>query len=160
MLFLPAQQTGINNYIFDAQLQLAKTYKLPVIIHARKAHDMILKHLRTTPLLQGGIIHAFSGSEQQARQYLERGFKLGVGGGVTYTRARKTRHLAAILPLESLVLETDAPDMPLSGCQGQRNTPLKLPVIAETIAQLRKESVEAIAEQTTLNAQQLFHIQR
>ncbi len=141
---------------FDAQLQLARAYQYPVIIHARKTHDLILKRLRAVPLLKGGIIHGFSGSEQQARQYIEQGFKLGFGGGVTYERARKTRYLATRLPLESLVLETDAPDMPLSGFQGQSNTPLQLPVIAQTIAQLRGESLKRITEQTTLNAQQLF----
>lgn len=145
---------------FDAQLQLARAYQYPVIIHARKTHDLILKHFKAAPLLQGGIVHAFSGSEQQAYQYIEQGFKLGFGGGVTYERARRTRHLATVLPLESLVLETDAPDMPLSGFQGKPNTPLQLPVIARTIARLRGETPERITEQTTCNAQQLFTLLR
>ena len=145
--------------LFNEQLNLARFYKQPVIIHARKSHDMILKRLRTLKLDKGGIIHAFSGSEQQAQQYIDLGFKLGFGGGVTYERAKKTRKLAASLPLSSVVLETDAPDMPLFGHQGKRNSPEKLPIILETIAQLRPEPIEEIALQTTKNAKTIFGIQ-
>ena len=115
-----------QQYWFHQQVLLAKQYELPLIIHARKSHDAILKVLRNIKPDAGGVIHAFSGSEQQARQYIDLGFKLGFGGGITYPRARKTRHLAATLPLECIVLETDAPDMPLFGYQGQRNTPCLL----------------------------------
>ncbi|MCW7553909.1 TatD family hydrolase [Endozoicomonas gorgoniicola] len=133
------------------QLELARQFGKPVILHARKAHDLILKQLRQKPVKQGGIVHAFSGSEQQAYQYIEQGFCLGFGGGITYPRAKKTRALAASLPLSSLVLETDAPDMPLCGFQGQRNEPAQLTVVLETLAELRREPKAEIAEATRLN---------
>lgn len=143
---------------FSEQLRLAGHHGLPVIIHARKSHDRILGLLRKYSVDRGGIIHAFSGSEQQAQQYIERGFKLGFGGGITYPRARKTRHLAATLPLDAIVLETDAPDMPLNGFQGQRNSPKHLPAIAHCLAGLRQQPVKEIAEATTRNCKTLFDI--
>ncbi|MGY0217828.1 TatD family hydrolase [Endozoicomonadaceae bacterium StTr2] len=144
--------------LFEAQVELAIKHKLPLILHARKSYDQILKLLRTKMPGVGGIIHAFSGSEQQARQYIELGFRLGFGGGITYSRAKKTRQLAASLPLDSIVLETDAPDMPLSGFQGQRNTPERLPLVLEALAELRAETVEEIATTTSNNAKQVFQL--
>nr|WP_306670759.1 MULTISPECIES: TatD family hydrolase [unclassified Endozoicomonas] len=141
-----------QHFYFVRQLELADRFKLPVILHCRKAHDEILKQIRQIKLERGGIVHAFSGSEQQARQYIELGFKLGFGGTITYERARKTRQLATSLPLSSIVLETDAPDMPMSGYQGQRNTPARLPVVLKHLAQLRSSSVKEIARATTENA--------
>ncbi|WOG26458.1 TatD family hydrolase [Endozoicomonas sp. 8E] len=141
-----------QHYYFIRQLELADQFKLPVILHCRKAHDEILKEIRQIKPERGGIVHAFSGSEQQAQQYIELGFKLGFGGTITYQRARKTRQLAASLPLSSIVLETDAPDMPMSGYQGQRNTPTLLPVVLEHLAQLRSSSTKEIAQATTENA--------
>ncbi|WP_252176481.1 TatD family hydrolase [Endozoicomonas sp. 4G] len=141
-----------QHYYFAQQLELASQFKLPVILHCRKAHDEILKKIRQVKPTRGGIVHAFSGSEQQAQQYIELGFKLGFGGTITYERARKTRQLAASLPLSSIVLETDAPDMPMSGYQGQRNTPIRLPVILEHLAELRSSSAKEIAQATTENA--------
>ncbi|KEQ19803.1 hypothetical protein GZ78_08065 [Endozoicomonas numazuensis] len=141
-----------QHYYFVRQLAVADQFNLPVILHCRKAHDDILKQLRQFKLKNGGIVHAFSGSEQQARQYIELGFKLGFGGTITYERARKTRQLVATLPLSSLVLETDAPDMPMSGYQGQRNTPTQLPLVLRKIAELRASPVEEIAQATTENA--------
>ncbi len=143
---------------FDRQLDLANKHRLPVIIHARKSHDAILKILRKHMLEKAGIIHAFSGSEQQAKQYIDMGFKLGFGGVLTYERAKKTRKLASILPLTSIVLETDAPDMPLSGHQGERNSPLYLPKILSSLASLRHESKAEIACQTTQNTEAIFGI--
>ena len=144
--------------LFNQQVQIAKKHQLPLIIHARKSHDQILKTLRQYKPEAGGIIHGFSGSEQQARQYIELGFKLGFGGGLTYPRATKTRHLASILPMESIVLETDAPDMPLFGYQGQRNSPERLPLIAQCLAKLRKMDVEQVAEQSTQNCHRLLRL--
>ncbi len=143
-------------FYFDQQLTLAKQHQLPVIIHARKSHDRILQRLRRIQPDRAGIIHAFSGSKQQAEQYIELGFKLGFGGGVTYERARKTRELASSLPLEAIVLETDAPDMPLYGFQGERNSPSQLPIIANTIAKLRAVNLETLLEQTTQNSLEIL----
>ena len=148
----PTQQA-----LFTEQVKLACKYGLPVIIHARKSHDQILKTLRQYRPEKGGIIHAFSGSEQQAYQYIELNFKLGFGGGITYPRAQKTRQLAATVPLENIVLETDAPDMPLQGFQGQRNSPEQIPAIARCLASLRPESMEQIAAITTANCHQLLN---
>jgi TatD DNase family protein len=150
------EQLRVQEQLFKTQLQLAKVHELPVLIHAVKAHDQVLKWLRQYQLPRAGIIHAFSGSEQQAREYAKLGFKLGFGGAVTYERAHKLRRLAAELPLEWLVLETDAPDMPLQQYLGQPNEPARVAEVAALIAELRNESVEHIAAVTTATAEQLL----
>lgn len=148
-----------QQYYFDAQLDLAAQLNLPVILHVRKAHDEVLKGLRKAKLARGGAIHAFSGSEQQARQYIALGFKLGFGGALSYTRATKLRSLAASLPLESLLLETDAPDMPPSFlAKDEINKPQYLLETAKTIAKLRDESLEHICKVTSCNADSLFRL--
>ncbi|MDM3871461.1 TatD family hydrolase [Porticoccus sp. W117] len=143
---------------FEQQLKLACDAKLPVIIHVLKAHNRVIELLKKYRLPKGGVIHAFTGSAELGRRYWELGFYLGIGGTITYERARKTRDAVTQLPLQSLLLETDAPDMPLWGHQGQSNSPLYLPEIANCLAQLRGQSVEDIAAQTTANSQQLFGI--
>lgn len=153
---LTDNQRSLQYSLFTQQVQLAKKHQLPLIIHARKSHDQVLKALRQYKPEAGGIIHAYSGSEQQAKQYIQLGFKLGVGGVITYPRAAKTRHLSATLPINSIVLETDAPDMPLHGFQGLRNSPEQLLPIAECLAKLRNIEVKEVAEHTTVNCQKLF----
>lgn len=143
--------------LFEAQLDIAVQYSLPVILHVRKAHDQVLKLLRQKQL-PGGIVHAFSGSAQQAEQYRELHFLLGIGGALTYPRAQRLQRLFTELPLSQIVLETDAPDMPLCGFQGQRNSPENIPLILEKLSQLRGESSDYIAEITTANCRQLFNI--
>jgi TatD DNase family protein len=143
--------------LFEAQLDIAVKYALPVILHVRKAHDEVLKLLRQKQL-PGGTVHAFSGSAQQAEQYRALNFLLGIGGALTYPRAQRLQRLFTDLPLSQIVLETDAPDMPLCGYQGQRNTPENIPVILEKLSQLRGESSEYIAEVTTSNCRRLFSI--
>lgn len=143
--------------LFEAQLDIAVQFSLPVILHVRKAHDEVLKLLRQKKL-SGGIVHAFSGSAQQAEQYRYLNFLLGVGGALTYPRAQRLQGLFTDLPLTQIVLETDSPDMPLCGHQGERNTPENIPVILEKLSQLRDESAEYIAEITTANCHQLFNI--
>lgn len=142
--------------ILNIQLQLAKDFNKPVILHVRKAHDLMLQQLRRAKLPKGGVVHAFTGSEQQAKEYIKLGFSLGVGGSITYERAQKVRRTFSNLPLESLVLETDSPDMPLSGYQGEVNYPERVALVAETLAELRQESQEDIAKVTSKNAVQLF----
>lgn len=144
--------------LFTQQLVLAKHFNKPVIIHSRKAHDLICKQLRRIDFRNGGIVHAFSGSQQQAETFISMGFKLGIGGGITYPRASKLRHLVSILPLESFVLETDAPDMPLYGQQGVRNTPEHLPEVLDTLCLLRNESRKTIAQQLLINSHLALHI--
>jgi len=141
---------------FVSQLEIANHFKLPVIIHARKSLDIVLKHLRQFNHLTGSI-HSFSGSEQQAKQLIDLGFYLGFGGPITYTRATRLRSLVEKLPLESILIETDSPDQPDTKHWGERNEPAFLPIIADTIAELRNISVEDVAKITSRNAQTLFN---
>ena len=142
--------------LFERQLQLANDCKLPVIIHVRKAHNAVLQLLKRIRPARGGVIHGFSGSVELALDYWRLGFRLGIGGAITYRRARKTRTAAAALPLDALLLETDAPDMPLADRQGKPNSPAYLPEVAHCLAELRGQSLRDIALQTSHNAQQLF----
>ena len=144
--------------VFEAQLQAAQDLALPVIVHCVRAHAEVLRALKNCGPNKGGVIHAFSGSREIAEEYIKLGFYLGVGGTVTYSRAAKTRRTLAEVPLEHLLLESDAPDMPLAGRQGERNSPEYLPAIAETLAELRGTSVEAVIAATEKNAQALFGI--
>ena len=141
--------------IFDAQLELAQKFDLPVILHVRKAHDDVLQALRKHKG-NGGTVHAFNGSVQQAKQYISLGFKLGFGGALTFENARHLRQLAQNLPLESIVLETDSPDMRPANDVSSRNTPLSLLPVFDTLVSLRKEAEEDIAEQTSLNVMSVF----
>jgi len=133
---------------------------MPLVVHCRKAHNELLRELNKTSLPAGGVIHAFTGSYEMACDYVSRGFYLGVGGSITYPRAQKTRDALARISLEYLVLETDAPDMPLSGYQGQRNTPLQLPAIAQSLAGLHGVSMQTVAAITAANARKLFFSRR
>ncbi len=141
--------------LFIAQLELADEFGLPVIIHARKSLDIVLKHLRQYPNLTGSI-HSFSGSEQQAKQLINLGFYLGFGGPITYTRATRLRKLIETLPLESLLLETDSPDQPDALHYNERNEPAYLLNVAHVVAEIRGIGVEEVAQITTINAQKLF----
>lgn len=141
--------------LFEAQLGIAREADLPVILHVRKAHDEVLARLRRAGL-RGGTVHAFGGSRQQADQYLALGFKLGFGGAMTYPRATKLRALAAALPAEALVLETDAPDLPPVAHRGERNSPAYLPEVLQAMAMLRDEDPLILARQTTDNARSVF----
>lgn len=157
--FAPHLDKQAQQFYFDAQLDLAGKLDLPVILHVRKAHDAVLKGLRKAKLSRGGAIHAFSGSEQQAHQYIELGFKLGFGGAITYQRASKLRRLVKELPLESLLLETDAPDMPPSFlAKGEINKPQYLIESAKIMAELRGDSLEHICQVTSRNADRLFSL--
>lgn len=141
--------------LFDAQLGLAQTNDLPVVLHVRKAHDAVLMSLRRIPVV-GGICHAFNGSLEQAHRYIDMGFKLGFGGMLTYERSHKLHRLAKELPIDALVLETDAPDMTVASHRGERNSPEYLPECLAALAQVREEPLEYIAEHTTANAESIF----
>jgi TatD DNase family protein len=140
---------------FRAQLGLAREFDLPVVVHARKAFDEVTAALRRIGGLRG-VVHSFSGSLEQARALWALGFHLGIGGPVTYGRARRLRAIVAAMPLEYLLLETDSPDQPLCGHQGQRNEPARLAGVLEVVAALRAESPQALAAATTANARRLF----
>jgi TatD DNase family protein len=137
------------------QLKIARDHDLPVLLHCRRANDPLLKHLRKIGV-RGGIAHAFNGSPQQADAFIKLGFKLGFGGAFTWPRANNLRRLAADLPLEAIVLETDSPDIPPLWIGRGRNAPGELPRIAQVLAELRGVDVEAVAEATTRNARELF----
>jgi TatD DNase family protein len=137
--------------LFEAQLALARDAGLPVILHVRKAHDAVLAALRRIRV-RGGIAHAYNGSLQQAQQYIDLGFKLGFGGMLTYERSRRLRELAQALPVESIVLETDAPDLTVAQHRGMRNSPEYLPHCLAALAEVRGETREALARQTSANA--------
>ena len=160
--FVPGLDAERQIWFYEQQIQLAREFGLPVILHVRKSSDRLLKTLRAKPVV-GGIAHAFNGSLQQAQAFIDLGFKLGFGGAATYDRALKLRELAATLPLESIVMETDAPDIPphwlyttaearAAGQPQGRNSPAGLPRIAQEVAQLRGISADALAQATSNNA--------
>lgn len=163
--FVEGLDSDKQQHFFHTQLQLARKHDLPVLIHVRRSVDKVLKHLRQTAGGKPwrGIAHAFNGSEQQAKACIEIGLKLGFGGAVTFDRALQLRRLAATLPLESMVMETDAPDIQphwiyrtqaqrAAGEAQGRNEPGELPRIAEVVAQLRGIGVDELAQATTRNA--------
>jgi TatD DNase family protein len=161
--FVPGLDAQQQELFYREQLSLARRHGLPVILHVRRSADQLLKHLRTAGV--SGIAHAFNGSMQQAQEFVRLGFKLGFGGTVTFERALQVRRLATQLPLTSLVLETDSPDIPPhwlyctaeQRAAGQRqlpNEPAQLPRIAQVLADLRGISLHELAEATTENAMQ------
>jgi TatD DNase family protein len=138
-------------YFFREQLKIAREFGLPVLMHVRRSQDVILKHVRQIPPA-GGIAHAFNGSDQQAKMYIDLGFKLGFGGAMTFTRALQIRRMAAELPLGAIVLETDAPDISPAWIHPGRNSPDQIPRIGAVLAELRGLSLEEVAAATTANA--------
>jgi len=162
-------EIGLDHYVpglnrekmeafYSAQCQLARDWNLPVILHVRKAQDRVLKHLRQSGITRG-IAHAFNGSLQQAQAFIAQGICLGFGGAMTYPRANQIRRLAAALPLESIVLETDSPDIaPAWRARGQPNEPQEIAAIAEEMALLRFACAKDIAVQTSQNLARLFPV--
>jgi len=142
--------------ILTEHIKLATKLKLPLIIHHRQTHHLLIRLLKQQRFLNGGIIHAFSGSQEIAHTYIDLGFCLGVGGIITYPRANKTRNTLKHTSLNDLVLETDAPDMPIMGYQGKRNSPSRLPLIAQALAELKGISVTEVIQQTDNNYYRLF----
>lgn len=140
---------------FIGQLELAREFDLPVIVHARRAVDAVIAAIRRIGGLRG-VVHSFSGSPEQAAQLHRQGFLLGLGGPLTYDRAQRLQRLVREMPLEQLLLETDAPDQPDAGIRGQRNEPARLAVIARHVAALRGMELDAVAQATTGNARRLF----
>lgn len=143
---------------FTQQLQLAQHCALPVILHAVKTHEPILRLLKQMNFRQGGIIHAFSGSYEQAKRYHDLGFKLGIGGLITHPHATRLRNLISKVPLDWLVLETDAPDMRLFGQHNAANEPANIATIAAEMAALLNVSAAEIAQQTTHSLQAILSI--
>jgi TatD DNase family protein len=159
--FVPGLDRERQERFYAAQLEIAREFGLPVILHVRRSADRLLKHLRRAPVA-GGIAHAFNGSAQQAQAFVELGLRLGFGGTVTFDRSLQIRRLACSLPLEAIVLETDSPDIPpqwLYRTAAQRahgavarNEPGELPRIAAVLAQLRGITPAALAQAVRANA--------
>lgn len=144
--------------ILEAQLKLAKCYDLPVILHSRRTHDKLAMHLKRQNLPRTGVVHGFAGSFQQAERFVQLGYRIGVGGTITYPRASKTRDVIAQLPLTALLLETDAPDMPLNGFQGQPNRPEQAAKVFDALCELRPEPADVIADALYRNTTALFDV--
>jgi TatD DNase family protein len=153
--FVEGFDRELQHRVFRRQLEIAREAGLPVIVHARRAVDAVIAEVRRVGGLRG-VIHSYPGSAEQARQLHDLGFLLGIGGPVTYERAQRLRRLVASMPLEQLLLETDAPDQPDCQHRGQRNEPARLTLVRDTVAALRGESADTIAAATTANARRLF----
>jgi TatD DNase family protein len=152
----PAEQ----QHYFEAQLAIAAEAGLPVILHARRAVEATLIALKRYRGRLRGVVHSYAGSSEQARQLFDLGFLLGIGGPVTYPRAQRLRELVSTMPIEFLLLESDAPDQPLMAHRGQRNLPSRVAEVAACIAALRDDAVESVAEHCSENARRLFALPR
>ena len=144
---------------FSRQLELARAHKLPVIVHARGALEEVSLTLRRASVV-GGVVHSFSGSEQQARRLWDLGFHLGIGGPVTYERAQRLRRIVASMPIEFLLLESDAPDQPDAKHRGERNEPARVTEVLRCVAALRGQTEAEVALATSANAGRLFNLDR
>jgi TatD DNase family protein len=142
--------------IFDSQLQMAAEFDLPALLHVRRSHADTIATLKRFKLKRSGIVHAFAGSREEAREYIKLGFKLGLGGAATWPQALRMHRVIAELPLDSVVLETDSPDMAPAMYPGVRNSPEHLPQICDALAKLMDISPERLARASTDNANEIF----
>jgi len=160
--FVEGLDAAEQAFYFEGQLQLAREFALPVVVHARRAVDAVIASVRKLgppePGVLRGVVHSFSGSAEQAAQLHALGFMVGIGGPVTYERANRLRRLVTSIPLEQLLLETDAPDQPGAGHRGERNEPAYLPEVLDVVAALRGMDREELAAATTANAERLFRL--
>ncbi|WP_175653146.1 TatD family hydrolase [Pseudomonas sp. Marseille-P9899] len=154
--YLPELDRERQQALFEAQLQLAVDFHLPALLHVRRSHAAVIATLKQFKLPRGGIIHAFAGSYEEAREYIRLGFKLGLGGAATWPQALRLHKVLPRLPLESVVLETDAPDMAPAMFPGIRNSPVHLPEIAAALAGIMGIGVEVLAQASTRNACEMF----
>ena len=153
--YVAGLDTERQTHYFVEQLKLAREFDLPVLLHVRRAVDPVFKQLRRIGV-RGGIAHAFNGSRQQADEFIKLGFVLGFGGAMTFDGSTRIRELAKTLPLESIVLETDAPDIPPAWLNRGRNSPAELPRIADTLAELRGLSRNDVVAATAANARRIL----
>ncbi|MBA1191824.1 TatD family hydrolase [Pseudomonas entomophila] len=154
--YLPDLDKVRQQTLFEAQLQMAVDFELPPLLHVRRSHAQVIATLKRYRLPRPGIIHAFAGSIEQAREYIRLGFKLGLGGAATWPQALRLQRTLPQLPLDSVVLETDAPDMAPSMFAGQRNSPDHLPQIAAALAQVMGIEHETLAQASSRNAEAVF----
>jgi TatD DNase family protein len=142
--------------IFDSQLQMAADFNLPALLHVRRSHADTIATLKRFKLRRSGIVHAFAGSREEAKEYIKLGFKLGLGGAATWPQALRMHRVIAELPLDSVVLETDSPDMAPAMFAGIRNSPEHLPDICTALAELMSIPAERLAEASTASAYEVF----
>ncbi|MBS1139219.1 MAG: TatD-related deoxyribonuclease [Proteobacteria bacterium] len=154
-LFVSDIDPARQEFFFVEQLKLAREFDLPVLLHVRRAVDPVLKQLRRIRV-RGGIAHAFNGSAQQADEFIKLGFALGFGGAMTFSGSTRIRDLAKNLPLETIVLETDAPDIPPAWLNGGRNSPAELVRIADVFAELRGLGRADVMSATAANARRVL----
>ncbi|MDZ7852841.1 MAG: TatD family hydrolase [Halomonas sp.] len=145
-------------HYFDAQLKVAKSRELPVVIHCVHANDKVAKRLRQLALPAGGLIHAFAGSPEQARKFLDLGFVVGLGGAVTHERAKRLQRAVKSLPDDGYVLETDSPDMPLAGHRDERNEPARVAEVCRVVARLRGQASAEVAARSYATSRRLFQL--
>lgn len=154
--YLPELDKERQQALFEAQLQLACDFDLPALLHVRRSHAQVIATLKRYKPARAGIIHAFAGSYEEAREYIKLGFRLGLGGAATWPQALRLRKTLPRLPLESVVLETDAPDMAPVMFPGERNSPEHLPEIAHALAEVMGIDAERLAQISSRNACELF----
>ena len=154
--FIPELDRDGQQQLFEAQLQLAADFQLPALLHVRRSHAQVIAALKRFKLKRGGIVHAFAGSREEAREYIKLGFKLGLGGAATWPQALRLRKVIVDLPLDAIVLETDSPDMAPAMYPNQRNSPQYLPDICRALAEIMGISPEQLAKATTANACEVF----
>lgn len=145
---------------FVRQLNLARELDLPVIIHSRDAAEDTLKIMKEYGKGLRGVIHCFSYSKELAEEYVKMGFYIGIGGVVTFKNGKKLKEIAAAIPLDRILLETDCPYLAPEPHRGKRNSSLYIPYIAEEIANLKGITYEEVVAQTEENAVRLFGIKR
>ncbi|CEG21144.1 putative deoxyribonuclease YcfH [Planococcus massiliensis] len=149
----------VQQDIFRKQIQLAKKVKLPIIIHNREATEDVLRILKEEKAEEiGGVMHCFSGSVETARESIDMNFMISLGGPVTFKNAKKPKEVAELIPIEHLMIETDAPYLAPHPYRGKRNEPSYVPLVAEEIARLKGLTVEEVAEKTTKNAEHFFNL--
>ena len=148
----------LQEKVFIKQLQIAQKFNLPIILHVVKQQSRVLEILKAQKFTQGGVYHAFSGSYEIAMAFFKLGFKFGIGGVVTYPNSTKTKQTISRLPIESLLLETDAPDMPVYRQQQEYNSPCNLLLIFESLSRLRAESKSCLATQIYKNTNSIFFL--
>jgi TatD DNase family protein len=153
--FVEGLDADTQRVYFVRQLEIAREFDLPVVLHARRAVDEVIATIRRIGGLRG-VVHSWSGSEEQAAQLFRLGFSLGIGGPVTFERAQRLRRTVATMPIDHLLIETDSPDQPDAARRGQRNEPAFLVDVLCEVARLRGEDDGVVAEATTRNAEALF----
>lgn len=148
----------LQEFVFIEQLKIAQQLQLPIILHCVKRQGRVLTLLKQYNFKQGGVYHAFSGSLEIADEFIKLGFKLGIGGVITYPNSSKVRDTVAKLPVQSMVLETDAPDMPIYEQPSKDNTPLNIITIFDCLVSLRSETKSQLATQLSINTHNIFSL--